>query len=62
MVELVRIRIFCWFGGPEAKACPSVTVDMEGFMWIGVQELDGYDHTNTNASDPIITLQLSLFG
>ena len=34
----------------------------DGFKGTATQEHDGWDHTSTNAPDPISTLQLSVLG
>ena len=40
----------------------TASIRNDGFMGTATQEHDGCDHTGTNASDPIRTLQLSVLG
>ena len=40
----------------------TAAIKNDGFKGTATQDLDGYDHTSTNASDPIRTPQLSVLG
>ena len=46
----------------EAGDTMTAAIRNDGFKGTATQELNGCDHTSTNASDPIRTPQLSVLG